>query len=601
MIKNKIKFFIFVLFAFFAGNARVCFAECDRWTDEEVCLEETGGRCVKSQKTRVYEGCGTTITTTTHNYDTNWRSEDDISYDAAGNLVNKRGATYLDDKLQSEYITPAEGNKSYSTYYFSDGGKDVNVTTQSGTPGTYTVESTSYDASGKVKDVQTMQYVDGKQIGAVIKGRDGSTAYIDADKNVFKVDAQGNATSGAVKGCQPLPMKYAEMSSCVLCPIFEIVLKTDQHMANLGPHVLGKGFRNVLVLIMALFIAYKTLILVSSWTRQDIGKYLYEILVQSLKVLIAALLLAYPSAVFHYVINPLFTAALDFGMAVVDDDAYQGMLSMRSAYEPLMPDGLISKKLLASVMASVKMFGISAAKLPTIGSSLLCISINAAAEFLFDFTMFVEGLFCWGFGWAIAIACGFYLVDSVVRFGIFCTILPFIIAAAPFKALKKYALKGWNIFVNCAFHFMMMGVVLSVSSTLIGEALVGENGNLNSQKSGIEQIEDAINGDSVSVLKDLMGLSGKKFLILLACCIFALKIIKQVGQLVEHISSTSGGTPIAAQMGGQAMQIAKKAGQMALKAGGAVLGGGVRTVKRLAKGGGGAGGGFGGGAGGKKA
>ena len=381
--------------------------------------------------------------------------------------------------------------------------------------------------------------------------------------------AQKVQQSGSVMdGCTPLPEKLASISSCLLCPVFDVILKTDQTIATKSFAALAPGFRNLIIIVLALIIAYKTLLAVSALTKQELGKYLGELSVQAFKVLVAVLLLHNSTYIYHYIINPLMEAGLEFGLVLFDDTVKGSLAEQAQASLASMPDGVISKELLSQVMGSLKMFSRDAAELPAIGSSLMCVATHSAATSignLPDLSMLIEGAICWAFGWAIAIACCFYLLDSVVRFGIFCSLLPFLIACWPFKITIQFAKTGWDMFMNVFFNFVMMGLVLSLSSQLIAQSLTGGEG-------GEEAIFAALAGNEVSTIKDLMDLSGTKFLVLVACCIFAFKIVRQINELDDKISSTKGGSEIGNKIGGMAAAVATRAAVDAGKGVAAVTG-----------------------------
>lgn len=388
-------------------------------------------------------------------------------------------------------------------------------------------------------------------------------------KEVYTVTTpDGKATTGASRGCVPLPVKYAEIQTCILCPLFEVILRTDQTMATKSYGALSGSFRNLVIVVLALFIAYQTLLTVSAFTKQDAPKYISSLLMQGFKVLVAALLLSDSTYIYQYVINPLMKAGLEFGLALLfKPDLIQEYGVMTNQYLPGMPSGVIGQDLLASVMAAVKMFSKAAAQMPAIGSSLICIATHEASwkDILPNFSMFIEGLLVYAFGWAIALSCCFYLLDSVVRFGIFCALLPFLIASWPFKVTAKYTKTGWDIFMNSFFNFVMMGLIISINAELIASALSGGKG-------GLDELESAINGSNVKILEDLMDISGVQFLVLVACCMFAFKLVGQVNALASQISSTSGGTDIGGKIGGAAAQVVNRGKNLAVSGGKAVGG-----------------------------
>lgn len=390
------------------------------------------------------------------------------------------------------------------------------------------------------------------------------------DKVIYTVtNENGKAQTGASKGCVPLPVKYAQIQTCILCPLFNVILNTDQTIATKSFNALASSFRSLILIVLALFVAYHTLMVVSAFTKQDTPKYLSTLMVQGFKVLVAAWLLTDPAYVYNYVINPLMQAGLEFGIELMlDKDAntatFKGLTNEEMS---AMPSGVIGQNLLASVMASIKLFNRTAAQMPAIGSSLMCISTHAAAHILPDFSMLIEGALVFAFGWLIILAASFYLLDSVVRFGIFCALLPFLIASWPFKVTKQYANAGWKIFMNAFFNFVMMGIIIGLNSELIAQGLTGSKG-------GMDELEAAINGSNVDELKELMDISGTDFLVLVACCLFAFKLVAQINDLASDISGGGGGTAIGSKIGGLAAQAAKKtvfaAGGAAGSVGGAV-------------------------------
>lgn len=382
------------------------------------------------------------------------------------------------------------------------------------------------------------------------------------------------AETAVTEGCKTLSERVSELKACILCPLFKVILNTDQVIASKAYDALASSFINVIAVTLALFIAYHTLLLVSSFTKQDAPKYISTLLLLIFKVLVAVLLLSNSDYVYNYVINPLMKAGLEFGLALLFTDASStdganniltSFKSMATSEAKSMPKGVIGTDLLGSVMASVKLFSQSAAQLPAIGGTLVCVSVHEGKNVLINFEMFTQGILLLGFGWMITLSCCFYLLDSVVRFGIFCTLLPFLIAAWPFKITFKYTKTGWDIFMNAFFNFVMIGLVITVSSELIVNAIGGGD------TGGMQELVNAINGNDVDKLKNMMDISGVDFLVMIACCMFAFKLVGQINALADQISTTTG-SDIGAKLGSVAAQAGKKVAGAAKKVGGAAAG-----------------------------
>lgn len=380
------------------------------------------------------------------------------------------------------------------------------------------------------------------------------------------------ATQGASKGCETLSSKLAEINACPLCPLYEVILKTDQTMATKSFAALATSFRSVIIMVMGLFIAYQTLITVGAFTKQDAPKYITTLLTQGFKVLVAALLLTNSDWIYDYVINPLMKAGLEFGLALLfEENTISDFSTLSQEAQGTLPDGVIGKDVLGSVMAAVRLLIKKAATLPAIGGSLMCISYHEGAKWLINLSMFIEGLMINVFGWAIILSTSFLLLDAVVRFGIFCSLLPFLIAAWPFKVTRSYTATGWKIFINSFFNFVMMGLVISVNTELVDTAVTGGKGSK-------DALEKAINGNNIEDLKNLMDISGVDFLVLVACGMFAFKLVGEIGNLANEISGTSGGTAIGSKIGGVAMQAANRV----RKVGQNVAGKGLKTAGEAA-------------------
>lgn len=384
------------------------------------------------------------------------------------------------------------------------------------------------------------------------------------DMTCTATDENGNVALGASKGCQSIMAKLNEIKTCPLCKIFKIILDTDQSIATQSYNALAHSFRNVIIMVMGLYIAYQTLLMVGAFTKQDAPKYITTLLVQAFKVGVAALLLTESSYIYNNVINPLMKGGMEFGQALIfpAENSNANTLTADLKEYGEFQEGAIGIDVLRKIMETVMAFNQKAAEMPAIGSSLICISVHEAASFLIDFSMFTQGLLLYAFGWMILLSASFYLLDSTVRFGIFCALVPFLIAAWPLKVTRSYTMSGWKIFINSFFNFAMMGLVLAVCLELVCEALGGSS----------EEVIAAINGNRVETLQKMMDMSGTSFLKTLVCCMFAFKMVKEVGALASEISGTSGGSSIGASIGGTAANVAKRTAGTAAKIGGKVTG-----------------------------
>lgn len=370
---------------------------------------------------------------------------------------------------------------------------------------------------------------------AIYETPKGQKIYMDKDMKTI---------GGLMEGCVPLPLKLEQSRKCILCPLFVILFNTAQTMSIASYDALAGGFKNLLLIGFALYVAFVTLKQVSSFTKQDGPKYLTDLLTMSFKVLLAYLILTRVSDLYEFVLEPLLGAAMEFGGAFLFRSASSNASSSFTACASAsqlgdgitIASGYYTSALFAKIDCFVRSVQQELAVATSIGSSLMCVSHNEAGHWygLPDMTMLASGLIIWVFSWLVCLAFGFYLIDAVVRLGVVGGLMPFLIAAWPFKLTSGYTSKGWTMFMNTFFTFVFLGLVVSVNIELSLQAVTGGEG-------GYDKIMELVNANEVKPLVDIMsiGLMGLLFLIL--CCIFGFKLCSEAVTLAATMSGGSEG------------------------------------------------------------
>lgn len=396
--------------------------------------------------------------------------------------------------------------------------------------------------------------------------KNGDNVYIYTDEKTNTVlfyikDGDSYETvAGTTKGCIPLPAKIAESINCIFCPLFNTIFTAAQSMTTLSYAALARAIANVLLIGLAIWIAFSVMIKVSSFTKMDTPKFITELLTQIFKVMVAYLLLVNASFVYDTVIGPLLKAGMEFGMSLLFEEGNKMLNECESgsldAKSGLLP-GYLYTQLECFIMGIQKELSLP----QSIGSTLMCISRHEASTDMGafsvittvrmpDFSMMFQGLIIWVFAWLVSLAFAFYLIDAVVRLGIIGALMPFLIASWPFKVTSKYTAQGWSMFMNTFFTFVFMGLVVSVNVQLMGHALTGGKG-------GLEEIQAAINGTNVKTLQALLDIGVSGFLVLIACCIFGFKLTAQATELAGSMAGGGGSSPIGSNIGGLAASGAK--------------------------------------------
>ena len=411
------------------------------------------------------------------------------------------------------------------------------------------------------------------------------------------------ATEGNLKGCPPIPIAVADASSCTFCPLFAVIYGAAQEMTELSFAKLAKPIAMALLVGYALYIAFKVLAQVSSFTRQDAPSFINELLVQTFKVLLAFLFLLNPNQIYYYFISPVLGAGLEFGTAMLfqASDMAKQCLSLSVANDT----ALLPVTLYAKLDCYIRSIQNEIAVTQAVGSSLMCAGRHAAAGKIagfWDFNMVFQGLFIWAFAIMLSLAFAFYLVDSIVTLGLVGALMPFLIACWPFKITNKYSKTGLDMFLNVFFTFVFMGIVVSINTQLIGQAMNGGTGATasssttsgfsssgssssgssstgspssgsstggsstsvpsSSTSGGLGALAEALSGDDIDTVKQMTDLGFGGFLILVFCCIFGFKFSNQSSTLANKMAGGAG-LGIAPNIGGMAARGAKDLGAKA--------------------------------------
>lgn len=380
------------------------------------------------------------------------------------------------------------------------------------------------------------------------------------------------ATQGNLKGCPPIPIAIVDASSCTFCPLFAVIYGAAQEMTELSFAKLAKPIAMALLVGFALYVAFKVLIQVSSFTRQDAPSFINELLIQSFKVVLAFLFLLNPDQIYYYFISPVLSAGLEFGTAMLfqASDMAQQCLGLSVENDT----ALLPVTLYAKLDCYIRSIQNEIAVTQAVGSSLMCAGRHAAAGKIagfWDFNMVFQGLFIWAFALMLSLAFAFYLVDAVVTLGLVGALMPFLIACWPFKITNKYSKTGIDMFLNVFFTFVFMGIVVSINTQLIGQAMNGGTGTetAGSESSGgtaggLSALAKALSGDDIDTVKNMTDLGFGGFLILIFCCLFGFKFSNQSSTLANKMAGGAG-ISIGAGIAGMAAKGAKDLGVKATK------------------------------------
>lgn len=401
-------------------------------------------------------------------------------------------------------------------------------------------------------------------------------------------NVQNAAVENAIKGCKPFNVYLSELSSCPLCPIFKVILNADAKLASIGWSALAGNLQKVMISFLLAYLAFNTLKIIFSPAGAGIGAYLRTVLGLGLKVSIAYFLLADAGTIYGNFVSPVIKGGLDTGMALLSIGNPTVESCLNNAVDiPTIESGELDSSLLNSIYKVTDCFSKSAATMPAVGRGLICYGwqnpsnwANKVLSLVDDvdkafggdgvdvrvpnLSMWLTGLIVYIFGIAIWMVIGFYLIDCTVQIGFICVLIPIFIACWPFKVTSKYTTKGVETLMNIFFTFAMTGVMLVIGIEIINYSAGGAD------EKGIEAFMVALGNNDEDSLKKMTDLSGVELLILIACCIFAFKLIGTINNVAGQFANGVG-LNIGAQMGGTAASAMTAVGKGAAKMGGKAL------------------------------
>ena len=304
--------------------------------------------------------------------------------------------------------------------------------------------------------------------------------------------------------------------------------------------------------VLTFFLAYLALLTlknISSPSGAGTGNYLRGVIGLGLKVAITYYLLSNASYIYGYFISPVVMSGLDMGLTLlsIGSPGVQTCIQDKASMFSSVSGGELDAKLLGMIYKTVDCFSQSAATMPAIGRALMCYGWESGS-IIPDFSMWFTGLIIYIFGLGIWMVIGFYLIDCTVQLGILCGIVPILIACWPFKVTSKYAAKGVTLLMNTFFNFAFAGIMLVIGMQIIGYSAGGKSGDTST-------FRKALNENNLTKLKEMASLDGVETLILIACCIFAFKLIGIINGTANKFASSSG-SDIGAKIGGAAASAA---------------------------------------------
>lgn len=319
---------------------------------------------------------------------------------------------------------------------------------------------------------------------------------------------------------------------------YNLIAETCANLAEGSWDLFAEALQAIVAIGIGIYIAMYTLRNIGAFSQQDVSAYLSDskrgVIPLLFKGAFIILLLSDKSFVYKYLISPIIVAGAEIG----GSDWGANFGSDNSVY------GLFTK-----VINTAHEFNDEAYEIVAIGRLMLCLtSLPSFPGWYWQMIPF--GATAYIFGQMIILGITFYMMDLLFRLGVGCIMLPMGIACGVSKYTSHYTRQLWNLFINVAFNFVILGIVIKFTISMIKHAMAG----LIAQKVELFMASTVLDKAQIDQLAAELTLTA--FVMLALCCIIAFKLFLSVGQIADKVSSTQSVGKAAVQT---AAQVAKTA------------------------------------------
>jgi len=319
---------------------------------------------------------------------------------------------------------------------------------------------------------------------------------------------------------------------------YQFIADVCARLATGSWNLFAESLQAIVAIGIGIYIAMYTLRNIGAFSQQDVSAYLSDskrgVLPLLFKGAFIILLLSDKAFVYKYLISPIIVAGAEiggseWGASFGSDSSVSGLF--------------------AKVINTAHEFNDEAYEIVAMGRLLLCLtSLPSFPGWYWQMIPF--GATAYIFGQMIILGITFYMMDLLFRLGVGCIMLPMGIACGVSKYTSHYTRQLWNLFINVAFNFVIMGIIVKFTISMMRHAMVG----LVEQKVELFLASAVLNKAQVDQLAAELTITA--FVMLALCCLIAFKLFLSVGPIADKVSSTQSVGHAAVQT---AAQVAKTA------------------------------------------
>lgn len=305
---------------------------------------------------------------------------------------------------------------------------------------------------------------------------------------------QANASVGTITGkifssvLEFVGFGSGENGFCWFCPLFTVLFNTINTLATKVATNLTDILLATLGVGILFFIAFRVGATLIKLQEVDLMQFLGDLFKHLGRAIIAAALIAGTVQIFHYIVSPFLTYALNLSLTFMQSASITGSTATDTYLKVAVGDiTSTAENICAGFQSAATSTNTTTAfsndllyalrcMLATVSANLVLgmvvglvvFGMGLVANFIFpDVQMTLSGGVIFISFFMIYLAVPFRLIDNMLRLAFVGALMPFWVILWVFPATVQYTKNAWNMFLAACVNFVAFGVVVALIMQLL--------------------------------------------------------------------------------------------------------------------------------------
>ena len=284
--------------------------------------------------------------------------------------------------------------------------------------------------------------------------------------------------------CYPA-CKYSPVEDCTLCPLFAVVFNTVSHIGSISAERFSDSVMTLVVVFFGIWLTIEVLKYVSSMKTKDLKDFAQLLVNRGFIVLLVLAILKSGVGNFYNVfIQPVYNTGQNMAQIMfaspnskAHPDDKQASKDPAVASIKEYKDGL-PVSMGTSIVKTMTMMENRIRKIMALGSSMMCYSWQKRWFIFPKFKYLMFGMIVYFLSISMLVIVPFLLIDAVFQLGVATTLMPFAVGAYAFDYTRKHCKKVFDTFLNSAFSFLFISVIVLILLGAIQSTVEGGTKNI---------------------------------------------------------------------------------------------------------------------------